>query len=147
MKKLPILLLITLLLMSAVPTIKLMRFEVINKSNMPATLKLHEVNYDQPFEYFLSIPAGVDLPGIKLFTVARGIYDVEVWACGQLQPTQFINLNLDRAFSRFVIVPCNITEAKGGDGVVKYNNWLFPYEDEFGTQLIYDLGGSFKWRY
>ena len=146
MKKL-ILLLMVVLMLAAAPALKLMRFEVVNKSGQDAVIILDEINWDQPAHYYLSIGSGVDLPEVRLFTLVQGVYDVQVIACGEYQPSQFANLDLTVGYFRFVILPCELREAKDGDGVLKVNPLVYPAEDLFGVPLIYDLGGEFHWRY
>jgi hypothetical protein len=148
MKRIMVIALALLVMLAAVPTVKLMRFEVINKSEATAFVSLQEVSFDsQPVKYYLTIPAGVSLPGVRLYTLVRGVYAAAITACGQEQPSQFINLDLTGANKRLVILPCAMKEAQSGDGVLKFNPWLYPYEDLYGVPLIYDLGGVFKWRY
>jgi hypothetical protein len=148
MKKLNLLLLLLVVLVLAfVPAVKLMRFEVINKSGQEAVVILDEVNFDQPYYFYLSIPAGGVLPEVRMFTIPQGLYHPQVIACGQLQATQFKNLNLFKGYFRFVILPCELREAKDGDGVLKYNPLVYPFEDVFGVPIIHDLGGGFRWRY
>ena len=147
MKKLTLILLVVLML-AAAPVVRLLRLEVINKSNSVAYVTLKEVSYDvQPVQYWLTIEPGVSLPGVELFTLVRGLYDAEVLACGAEKPIQYANWNLNKARERLVILPCDLQDAKDGDGVLKVNQWLYPFEDEFGVPIIYDLGGVFSYRY
>lgn len=148
MKKLTLIILV-LLLLAAAPVAKLMRLEVINKSNSDAVVILTELDGNMPadFDYYLPIEAGGALPEVRLFTVPKGLYNVQVIACGVLQPSQFENLDLNKGYFRFVILPCEVREAVDGDGNLKFNPYIYPAEDPFGAPLVYDLGGKFRYRY
>lgn len=149
MKRLTILVIVlSLLVMAAVPIIKLMRFEVINKSAEPAYLKLQEVTWDTVAPYYLQIPAGASLPAVRLYTLVRGVYDIEAQYCDQEWSTIFTNLDLFRAQFRITIPACDqmpVVDAVP-DNSLKLNKWLYPPVDLFDVQIIHDLGG-FRFRY
>jgi hypothetical protein len=147
MKK-TILILLVILLLAAVPVIKLMRLEVINKSAEPAYLKLQEVTWDTVNPYYLQIPAGASLPAVRLYTLVRGVYDVDAQYCDQEWTTIFVNLDLFRAQFRITIPACDqmpVVDAVP-DLVLKLNPWLYPPVDVYDVPIIHDLGG-FNWRY
>lgn len=142
------LLIIALLLMASVPVLKLMRLEVINKSAEPAYLKLQEVTWDTVAPYYLQVPAGASLPSVRLYTLVRGVYDVEAQYCDQEWATIFVNLDLFRAQFRLTIPPCDQADVVDAvaDNALKLNPWLYPPVDEYDVAIIYDLGG-FNYRY
>lgn len=148
MKKL--LLIVTLLVLvftlAAAPVVKLMRLEVVNKSAEPAYLKLQEVSWDaSPQSYYLNIGEAASLPAVKLFTMVRGVYDVEAQYCDQEWATLFANLDLNMSQFRIVIPPCgqaNVEDAVS-DGALKLSPGLYPPVDLFEVPIIYDM----NWRY
>jgi hypothetical protein len=155
MKKKLVLLLIVLISIMAIaftPEIKLMRLELVNKTPYPATMKLtgFTPGYEsaQPF-YNLTVD-GVDPITLvwekKTYTLARGLYDGELWYCDLKHPTYF-KLDLTKN-QPFVIPPCNVKPASGIDGVIKLSPYLYP-PDEDGVGLTHNLipGYQFNWRY
>jgi len=144
MKKVTLILLVVLLL-AAAPVIKLMRLEVVNKSDQPAFLKLQEVTWDAVNPYYLQIPEGGSLPSVRVYTLVRGVYDVEASYCRQQYVTAFSNLDLNLAQFRIVIPPCDqegVVDAVA-DGALKLSPQLYPPVDEFDVPIIYDM----NWRY
>lgn len=148
MKKILMLLLVLVLLVGFAPRIKLMRLELVNKSAFPVWLVLNEVTLDQPAQFYLVVDAADVLPGVRVYTLPRGVYDVEASYCNQEFITLFQNLDLNISQFRVVIPPCDqaaVADAVS-DGVLKLSPLLYPPVDLLDKPIIYNLG-EFRWRY
>jgi len=145
-KKLTILLLV-LMLVAAVLPIKLMRLEVINKSDAPAFIKLQEIVLGEPgLFYFLPVQeSGGALPSVALFTLGRGFYEAEVWYCNLSVPTHFI-FDFSKSSFRITIPPCGAKPQPGGERSVKLNPNLWPAVDILGDPILYDLS-DVQWEF
>jgi hypothetical protein len=113
MRKIFIILALTSLLLISAKNVKLVRFEVINKSGIPIDIRLDGKNLKQ--FYYLRIPQGNRIDPIEMsFTVATDFYNTQVYylapnepgavtVCKQPKPTQLdITHNV-----RFVVLECH----------------------------------------
>jgi len=148
MKRILVITLVLLVMLAAVPTVKLMRLEIVNKSAEPVFLRLDEVNWDSPQSYYLNIPAGASLPAVRLYTLVRGVYDVEASYCNLEWATLFVNLDLTVSQFRITIPACDRAPVEDAvpDGALKLSPWLYPPVDLFDVPIVYDLG-AFNYRY
>lgn len=113
-KALLIISIFSLLLIGAKDPLGLIRFTVINKSEHEVAIRLEGIEDDELF-YYLTIPEGdKDNPTIKIFTIQRDVYKMQVyyvatydpvygWPCPQPKSNNLIALkNLRINFG-----PCN----------------------------------------
>lgn len=148
MRKIIMLVLLTVLLASAMPGTELMKLEVINKSEYDAYLILQDVEFKYNPVRPTIYKAGENLPKVQLFTIVRGFYNVEASYCGQEFNTLFKNLDLTKAFFRITIPPCdqkNVVDAVV-DRSLKLSPLLYPPVDSNDVPIIYDFG-MFYFRY
>lgn len=118
MKRFALLLLILTLVVSAAPKIKLMRLNVLNKTDSDVYLQMREINLDQPASYYLHVaPSGEFIPGVGLYTLARGVYEVNVLACGDFEYDQY-ELDLNRHEFTINVIPGSGSSAVA-DGLLK----------------------------
>jgi len=154
-KKLTLILLVLSLLVTLLVgfTIKasLMRLEIVNKSAYPAHLWLTEFTPGaQALQtYYLNVDSVSSLTGVwnvKVYTLVRGLYNLQLDYCDLEQPTYF-QLDLTKSYMRFVIPACAAVPNAGEANVIKLNPNLYP-PDEDGVGLTYILiDYPFKWRY
>jgi hypothetical protein len=154
MKKLTIVLLVVSLFVMALVgwsiKIKLMRLEVVNKSEYDAYLRLYDITLESPYEYYFHVPKTGALETTRLYTIPMGIYYVEASYCDQEWVTKFTDLNLVRSEFTIPIPPCDQKPVSDAveDGVLKLSPWLYPPVDLNDVPIVYNLGGfSFHWRY
>jgi hypothetical protein len=152
MKKINILLIlvmVTVLLISAAPKVKLMRLEIINKSAFDTTIKFEEYTpfaEDLAFEYITvkAMDSFDQIPVIGTFTFVRGLYNATAWYCGQVEP-KFFQYDFTKSKFRITIPPCDIAPEGGSEeNSQKLSPFLYPVEDD----EVYAIGAfKFNWRY
>ena len=100
MKKLNLLIIVALLasiLLAANPAGKLVRLEVINKTDFPVYIKLE--GQETASFYYLTVPENTD----KTFTILTDVYDRTTWACDGIKSSGELWMTGN---IRLVFTPC-----------------------------------------
>ena len=100
MKKLNVLIIVALLagvLLAANPAGKLVRLEIINKTDFPVYIKLE--GQETASFYYLTVPETSD----KTFTILSDVYDRTTWACDGIKSTGELWMTGN---IRLVFTPC-----------------------------------------
>lgn len=136
MKRLFLILMLAVLLISAAPQVKLVRLVIENQSDQPAFLKLNLLDSEFEFEYRFAVPAAGSEPFEQAYTVARGKYRVEALYCGESEYVLY-ELPVFGKETRHLIHDCNAKPPNpGGDGLFR----LSPFLWESGNDEPYVYG-------
>ncbi|MEW5872892.1 MAG: hypothetical protein AB1894_26775 [Chloroflexota bacterium] len=132
MKKLNLLIAIAMLaalLLAAVPSGKLVRLEVINKTDQPVYLKLEGKNTDA--FYYLTIAADEDE---KTFTVVSDVYKRTTWTCDGIKSSGELEMTGN---VRLVFTPCGKIPLRK---VWRWYHWdydfILPWDEEVVVQYM-----------
>jgi hypothetical protein len=126
MKKLNVLIIVALLasiLLAANPAGKLVRLEVINKTDFPVYIKLE--GQETASFYYLTVPENSD----KTFTILSDAYDRTTWACDGIKSSGELWMTGN---IRLVFTPCGQIPLRWVERWYRweYPPYVFPWDQE-----------------